>query len=413
MHSVMADENKHILNEAFQDSVKPSLVNMLKNTLADKDFLFIGDYHGNDEDGFANAKAYEFIARPDVMELFADAGVTVIDLEFASQSLAHVSNLYAAGDISHETMDYVVTHLFDNTDAADNDRLKAISEIITQAKTLGIEIRSSDHDEPDYTEEEFNLITNGNIALIDYHTRLIEKTPNFHSMSDNEKIDLVNKAVVDFEKENPEILADYNKGMGMRDVREAVDIAFDKADFEEKYADISPEVAAEVNDVLADINDYNIFNPDRFDSLSPVAQEAIQDYFGGDMMKRRFDADPVVANRMDEARGEGKLVSIYGMGHFNRAEGDIDAALGEDRTAVINLKYDENLEAHIGVSGEKISRVFNYSVNDKADIKIDLEKGTWVDDKGKLELNMDDSNTALHDDAELLNCGVSASNPCL
>ena len=147
--------------------------------------------------------------------------------------------------------------------------------------------------------------------------------------------------------------------------------------------------------------------------MSPVAQEAIQDYFGGDMMKRRFDADPVVANRMDEARGEGKLVSIYGMGHFNRAEGDIDAALGEDRTAVINLKYDENLEAHIGVSGEKISRVFNYSVNDKADIKIDLEKGTWADDKGKLELNMDDSNTALHDDAELLNCGVSASNPCL
>ncbi|PCJ99079.1 MAG: hypothetical protein COA45_06450 [Zetaproteobacteria bacterium] len=135
------------------------------------------------------------------------------------------------------------------------------------------------------------------------------------------------------------------------------------------------------------------FTKDDFSTMSKDAQSVLRIVFDKSEMKRRFDNDPAVAQRMSDARGEGKLVSVYGAFHFDRQKGDIDASLGEERTATIRINNDgNNFMTNLSSEFDKVQALYGYDMSDTPDVTIDLSEGSWTDKEGNvIKFSIDDA----------------------
>ena len=386
----MGDNTNPDLGADFQSALKPTIASKVRETLENIDFLFVGDLHTDDTQ-------LEFVARPDVMRAFADGNVTVLDLEILPPELVYIAELYHNGEISKKTMEYFVADVYATSNHKEDNTevMKNAASIIDQAKTYDIQITSSNHSYPKYSEDEFAIKTEYENAMIDYQARYFDKR-EITGMSEADKITHFKLSEREFREENPEIVARKNSIPTMQKERVTRLAATLSTAFVDSLNDIPEEISEEASDFIARMEEQGEFVTDDFKALSDGAQGLVQKVYDKAEMKARFDNDEHVAARMEESRGAGKIVAVWGAIHFDRnsapgstSKPDIDSVLGEERTATLRVMKDQGkFEETLTEEYNKVQALYKFDLSDTPNVTIDLSKGAWVDrDGGVTEIN--------------------------
>lgn len=390
----------------FTASARRNLDNMVQDALKDVDYLFIGDVH-------TKTTTIAFVARPDVMRAFAQGGVTDIDLEMIPPEVVHVAALYHADQISQKTMEFFVTDVFAAESRFKDDietKAKDIASIIDQAKTLGIEISSSNHMFPDFSEEEYQIKYAHAVPLVEYQTRTIDKIEGFSDLDRRLQIMHYRSAEREFNENNPELYEQSLRVEGMQKERKAA--LFERAK-SEMEALSSTSAQAEMEKFLVTIGEKNgQFTQEDFNSLSTEAQGLTRQLFSYSAIRRRFDNDPVAAQDIQEARNEGgKLVSVYGDLHFGRVTGDIDASISDGKVATMRIYDDAGEDAStLKHEYDRVQALHGYDTSQVPDVTIDMSKGTWIDASGqKTQIDMTPAEGVVSSVEHILPTQLSAS----
>ncbi len=369
----------------FTASARRNLDNMVQDALKDVDYLFIGDLH-------TKTTTIAFVARPDVMRAFAQGGVTDLDLEMIPPEVVQVAALYHDDQISKETMEFFVTDVFAAESRFKDEietKMKDIASIIDQAKTLNIEISSSNHMFPELSEEEYQIKYAHAVPLIEYQARAIDKIVGFSELDQREKVLHYHRTRREFNESNPKLYEQSLRVEGMQKERGEALLERAKAEME-KLSTTSAQ--SEMEKFLVKIGEQDgHFTQDDFNSLSTEAQGLTRQLFSYSAIRRRFENDPVAAQDIQEARNEGgKLVSVYGALHFDRVTGDIDASISDGKVATMRI-YDDTGEDASTLKHEydRVQALHGYDTSQVPDVTIDMSKGTWIDASGqKTQIDM-------------------------
>ncbi len=363
--------------EPFKHSARYNLGNMLQDQLKGVDYLFIGDTHTKNT-------TIAFVARPDVMNAFAASGVTDIDLEMLTPELVRIAELYHDDDISKDTMEFLVTDVFAKESIYKDDidaKMKDIASIIDQAKTLNIEISSSNHLFPELSEEEFQIKYAHAVPLIEYQARAIDKVEGFSDLKHLEKAGYYHQFRREFNEKNPDLYAQSLTVKQMQEER--LSALVKKVEAEMAGLSFSDKARGELEKFLVDLGEKGDFTLGDFEAMSKEAQQLTQKVFSYSRVKRRLENDPVAAQDIQDERNEnGKLVSVYGALHFDRVSGDIDASIKDGKTATIRVYADDELSS-LAQRYNQVQSLYGFDTSQIPDATIDVSKGTWTNASGE------------------------------
>lgn len=401
----MGSDSTPVLDQAFRESLKPTINSMVKDTLAKVDYLFISDWHTQDTQ-------MQWVARPDVMRGFAEGGVKVIDLEVLPPELVHIAGLYHNNQISRETMEFFVSDLYGSSNhQSDNvGEMTEVASIIAQAKDYGIEVTSTNSHFPKYSRQEFEIWSAHQVGLIDVQAKAFDAL-DISSMNMVEKRRVLFDSEAQFKRENPDLVSAHDALVQMQKERFSQIVALQEGAVAARLKEMPEGVAEKVQAFIVEMGEKGEFIPKDFEALDPDVKEIMHMIFDKSYMKMRFDDDANLAASMEENRGEGKMVAVLGSAHFDRepvmeryhhvkkgwqsriddsVSLDVDHSLGESRTAVMRIFNDRDAYAgSLTAEYKKMQALYNYDMSDAPDITLDMSRGTWTDKKGNVtEVNL-------------------------
>lgn len=402
----MGDEAQPVLGQDFENSLKPTMGPLVTQTLQDVDYMFLGDWHLEDTQ-------LEWLARPDIMRGISEGGVTVLDLELLGPDLVHLAQLYHDDVISLDTLEFFYVDVYgaSNLEEDNTAEMESVVRIVDQAKDLGLRITSTNHQYPTYSENEFQIKAEYDTALIEYQARHFEAL-DMESLTETDKISQFGRTERAFRAENPDLYQRMLAVSALQQLRWQELAVKIEAQAPERFADIPQAGQQEAVDYLVLMGEQGGFVQDAYENLSPDAKETLLRIFDqGAEMKMRFDDDENVASRMEQERGDGKMLSVWGAIHFDRnpvlarpTRPDIDHALGEGRTASFRVFADqESFQDGLSTEYNKVQALFGYDLSDAPDVTIDLSNGTWTNKNGSV--------TAINTDIPLSDRPALAETP--
>ncbi len=392
----MAEKSKQASASSFKGASNPRLEDQLKVAMGKIDYLCLADNHGLPQ-------TYQFLTSPQVMQALADSDVKTIYLEAIDKDDSLMIQAYQQGRIPYDAMAVYLdktslTDLFGKIPAGISQMLirDQIPEIATQAKKHGIKIDVIDYEEGKIPADKINSIHEIQTAYAEFMIKKIEASPNFSDLTPQEKRSFIHVSEQEFEKEHSS-------------VKKALESIWEEQQihFTDKVKNIVHQLRKE-----SGISDTEKPTPNQLHKMREIIIETLRrtgeaDKFigatselpDGEALEKllpaylnvanmtklandRLKLDPTVAQRIKSAPG--KAVIVYGFAHFGRLEGDIDATLGENKTATLRISNNiqETLDRDSFLA-KQIEEITDIKLDDKYNYTLDISTGKWTDKEGQ------------------------------